>query len=55
MRGEMLQIDVALTDKLIDNLLFKYLRRKSFIAYPGIINKRLIAFDDETSDIEQRG
>ena len=52
MRGKMLQIDVCLTDKLVDNLMFKYLRRKSFIADPWIINKCLIAFDDETSDIE---
>jgi hypothetical protein len=55
MRGEMLQINVCLTDKFIDNLMFKYLRRKSLIAFPGIINKGLIAIDDQTSDIEQRG
>ena len=51
----MLQINVCLPDKLIDNLMFKYLRGKPFIAFPGIINKRLIAIDNETSDIEQRG
>ena len=55
MRGEMLQIHVCLPDKLIDNFMFKYLRSKSLIAFPGIINKRLIAIDDETSDIEQHG
>ena len=52
MRGEMLQINGCLADELIDNLMFKYIWRKSFIAYPGIINTCLIAFDDETSDIE---
>ena len=55
MRGEMLQINVCLTDKLFENLLFKYLWSKSLIAFPGIITERLIAIDDETSDLEQRG
>ncbi|MBK9946181.1 MAG: hypothetical protein IPP12_03210 [Nitrospira sp.] len=47
----MSQINISLLAKLVDDLLFEDLRSEALVAFPWIVDQRLVVLDDDASGI----